>query len=66
MSNVLIACEESQAVTKEMLSLGIDAYSFDIEPCSGGHPELHIQGDVIPLLEKKRNREKRTIFTLIN
>jgi len=47
MGKVLIACEESQAVTKEMRALGIEAYSCDIEPCSGGHPEWHIQGDVI-------------------
>jgi len=47
---VLIACEESQAVTIEMRKLGVEAYSCDIEPCSGGHPEWHIQGDVIPLL----------------
>ena len=50
---VLIACEESQAVTKEMRVLGIEAYSCDIEPCSGGHPEWHIQGDVTPLLDQK-------------
>lgn len=52
MGKVLIACEESQAVTTEMRALGIEAYSCDIEPCSGGHPEWHIQGDVIPLLEQ--------------
>ena len=51
--SVLIACEESQAVTKEMRALGIEAYSCDIEPCSGGHPEWHIQGDVTPLLERE-------------
>jgi len=50
MGKVLIACEESQAVTKEMRALGVEAYSCDIEPCSGGHPEWHIQGDVTPLL----------------
>jgi len=53
MGKVLIACEESQAVTKEMRVLGIEAYSCDIEPCSGGHPEWHIQGDVTPLLEQE-------------
>jgi site-specific DNA-cytosine methylase len=53
MGKVLIACEESQAVTKEMRALGIEAYSCDIEPCSGGHPEWHIQGDVTPLLEQE-------------
>lgn len=48
--NILVACEESQAVTKELRKLGHEAYSCDIEPCSGGHPEWHIQGDVIPLI----------------
>lgn len=47
---ILVACEESQAVTIEMRKLGHEAYSCDIEPCSGGHPEWHIQQDVIPLL----------------
>lgn len=47
---VLVACEESQAVTIEFRKLGHEAYSCDIEPCSGGHPEWHIQGDVIPIL----------------
>jgi len=52
MAKVLIACEESQAVTIEMRALGIEAYSCDILPCSGGHPEWHIQGDVLPLLNQ--------------
>jgi site-specific DNA-cytosine methylase len=43
---VLIACEESQAVTKAFRALGHDAYSCDILPCSGGHKEWHLQGDV--------------------
>lgn len=47
---VLIACEESQAVCKEFRKLGHEAYSCDIQECSGGHPEWHIQGDVLPLL----------------
>ena len=50
---ILVACEESQAVTKELRALGHEAYSCDIEPCSGGHPEWHLQQDVIPLLEEK-------------
>ena len=48
---VLVACEESQAVTIELRRLGIEAYSCDIEPCSGGHPEWHLQQDVVPLLD---------------
>ena len=50
---ILVACEESQAVTKEFRRLGHEAYSCDIETCSGGHPEWHIQGDVTPLLKQK-------------
>lgn len=47
---VLVACEESQRVCTEFRRLGCEAYSCDIEPCSGGHPEWHIQADVLPLL----------------
>lgn len=43
---VLVACEESQEVCKAFRALGHEAYSCDIEPCSGGRPEWHIQGDV--------------------
>jgi len=50
---VLIACEESQVVTIEFRKLGVDAFSCDTLPCSGGHPEWHLQQDVIPLLKKK-------------
>ena len=47
---ILIACEESQTVCKEMRGLGHECYSCDIIECSGGHPEWHIMQDVIPLL----------------
>lgn len=47
---ILIACEESQAVCIEMRKLGHEAYSCDIQPCSGGHPEWHIQGDCLNLV----------------
>ena len=47
---ILVACEESQAVTIELRKLGNEAYSCDIENCSGGHPEWHIMNDVLPLL----------------
>ena len=47
---ILVACEESQAVTIEARKLGHEAYSCDIIECSGGHPEWHIMGDVLPLL----------------
>ena len=48
--NVLVACEESQAVCSAFRARGHRAFSCDIQPCSGGHPEWHIQGDVLPLL----------------
>ena len=48
--NVLIACEESQRVCTAFREKGHNAFSCDILPCSGGHPEWHIQGDVLPLL----------------
>ena len=47
---VLVACEESQEVCKAFRALGHDAYSADIQDCSGGHPEWHIMGDCLPLL----------------
>ena len=50
---ILVACEESQAVTKEFRRLGHEAYSCDLEPCSGGHPEWHLQQDALPLLQEK-------------
>lgn len=48
---ILVACEESQAVTIELRKLGHEAYSCDIEPCSGGHPEWHIQDDVLSYID---------------
>lgn len=50
---VLIACEESQTVCKAFRDKGHNAFSCDILPCSGGHPEWHLQQDVVPLLQKK-------------
>ena len=47
---VLIACEESQTVCKAFRERGHEAYSCDIQEPSGGHPEWHILGDVLPLL----------------
>jgi site-specific DNA-cytosine methylase len=49
---VLVACEESQSVTIELRKLGHEAFSCDLLPCSGGHPEWHIQGDVLNYLDK--------------
>lgn len=47
---VLVACEESQAVCKAFRERGHEAYSCDIQDCSGGHPEWHIKGDCLPIL----------------
>ena len=44
--HILVACEESQVVTKAFRANGHNAYSCDLQPCSGGHPEWHLQLDV--------------------
>lgn len=49
--SVLCACEESQEVCKAFRKLGYEAYSCDIIPCSGGHPEWHLQCDALELLK---------------
>lgn len=49
--NVLVACEESQRVCIEFRNLGHRAFSADVQECSGGHPEWHILGDVLPILD---------------
>lgn len=51
---VLVACEESQAVTIELRKLGHEAYSCDIMDCSGGHPEWHIKDDVLRYINGKQ------------
>ena len=43
---VLVGCEESQAVCIELRRLGHEAFSCDLLPCSGGHPEWHYQRDI--------------------
>ena len=50
MKDILIACEESQRICLEFRKLGFSAFSCDLESCSGEHPEYHIQGDCLPLL----------------
>lgn len=50
---VLVACEESQEVCKAFRALGHEAYSCDIQPCSGGHPEWHLQVDALELLKMR-------------
>lgn len=56
-----MACEESQAVTIELRKLGHKAYSCDLIPCSGGHPEWHIQQDVLGILSPKNDGELKAI-----
>ena len=50
MAYVLVACEESQRVCAAFREKGHIAYSCDLMPCSGGHPEWHIHGDVLDVL----------------
>lgn len=50
---ILVACEESQAVTIEMRKLGHEAFSCDLISCSGGHPEWHILGDCFDAINSK-------------
>ena len=52
--NVLVACEESQRVCNEFRKLGHNAFSCDIQKCSGGHPEWHIQGDALRIINGGR------------
>lgn len=47
---MLVACEESQSVCKEFRKLGHNAFSCDVQECSGGHPEWHIKGDCLNIL----------------
>ena len=50
---ILVACEESQAVTKELRKLGHEAYSCDIQECSGGEQQWHLKVDALELLKMK-------------
>lgn len=59
---VLVACEESQAVCKAFREKGHEAYSADIQDCSGGHPEWHILGDVTEVLNPTADRYFRYSF----
>lgn len=55
---ILIACEESQTVCKAMRKLGHEAYSADIQEPSGGHPEWHILGDVLKIINPRQVSER--------
>lgn len=52
---VLIACEESQEVCRAFREIGHEAYSRDIRDCSGGHPEWHIERDVLEVPDRDRD-----------
>lgn len=51
---ILVACEESQAIANEFRKRGFMAFSCDIEPCSGGHPEYHLRGDALEAVRSRR------------
>ena len=53
MARILVACEESQATTKAFRELGHEAFSCDLLPCSGGHPEWHFQEDIFKVIERE-------------
>lgn len=44
--NGIVMGEESQEIVKAMRKKGHNFFSVDMQPCSGGHPEWHIQGDM--------------------
>lgn len=51
---IIVACEESQAISNEFRKYGFDAYSCDLKECSGGHPEYHFQEDIFSVLEREK------------
>lgn len=51
---VIVGCEFSQTVTKAFRALGHEAYSCDIEPCDGGHPEWHFQEDIFEVIKREK------------
>lgn len=52
--HILVACEESQAVTKAFREYGFQAFSNDLQDCSGGHPEWHLKMDALEALQLKK------------
>lgn len=60
--NVILACEESQEVCIQFRKKGHNAYSCDTKPCTGGHPEWHIQGDVRIYLKGYRTPAGTSLF----
>jgi site-specific DNA-cytosine methylase len=62
MKRVLVACEESQAVTKAFRQLGIEAFSCDLLPASGGHPEWHFQEDMFEVIKREKKFDLMIAF----
>ena len=62
MKRVLVACEESQAVTKAFRRLGYEAFSCDLLPCSGGHPEWHYQEDMFEVIKRENKFDLMIAF----
>lgn len=62
MKRVLVACEESQAVTKAFRKLGIEAFSCDLLPASGGHPEWHFQEDMFEVIKREKKFDLMIAF----
>lgn len=59
---VLVACEESQAVTIAFRKLGIEAFSCDLLPCSGEHPEWHFQEDMFEVIKREKKFDLMIAF----
>lgn len=62
MKRVLVACEESQAVTKAFRKLGVEAFSCDLLPASGGHPEWHFQEDMFEVIKREKKFDLMIAF----
>jgi len=62
MKKILIACEESQVVTKAFRKLGIEAFSCDLLPASGGHPEWHFQEDMFEVIKREKKFDLMVAF----
>lgn len=62
MARILVACEESQAVTIELRKLGHEAFSCDLLPCSGEHPEWHFQEDMFEVIKREKKFDMMIAF----
>ena len=60
--NILVACEESQAITVEMRKRGHSAFSCDIVPCSGGYPEWHMHDKGYKIVSLTKDGKTKNVF----